>query len=267
MQLTKPSELLRLPVGEHISKRNLFDLIQYSKVKNSKYWEGPHLVVGNTPQQGINWIGVVPRTQAVLIKTRIGSYEMDGWVGADRNAFNYSFKASKGEINQTEMANRVLINQPLYLYPVILFTESGREWKNEGQFDVASIAERFVTLERRSSSSISASPEDYLFTEGDRRYAMHLVIERNRKAIELLKAAHTSECQICRVDFAKVYGFEYIEAHHKTEISSFSGEHALSLSDLALLCPNCHKAVHLHMREYGTGYDQIEATLKRAMCL
>lgn len=35
MILAKSADLFRIPEGESVTKRNLFDLIQYSKVENS----------------------------------------------------------------------------------------------------------------------------------------------------------------------------------------------------------------------------------------
>ncbi len=123
MVISKPRELLFLTKDQSVTKRNLFDLIQFSKVRNSSHWDGEENQVGNTPQQGINWIGKLPAVKAVIIKTRPGSYEFDGWVDDDKSSYNYSFKARKDVINLAEKANRVLVDQPLYGYPILLFTE------------------------------------------------------------------------------------------------------------------------------------------------
>ena len=57
MELQKVNDLFSLSDGDVVSKRCLFDLIQFSKIENSLYWSGPKSVIGNTPQQGINWVG------------------------------------------------------------------------------------------------------------------------------------------------------------------------------------------------------------------
>lgn len=43
-----------------------------------------------------------------------------------------------------------------------------------------------------------------------------------------------------------VYGFEYIEAHHLRPISELKGQvvELDRVKDFAVLCPNCHVAVH-----------------------
>ncbi len=91
MKLVKTEDLFSLKSGDVITKRNLFDLIQYSKVKSSEYWSGKEFKIGNTPQQGINWVGELPTVKAVIIKARHGSYDTDGWEDEKRNVYNYSY--------------------------------------------------------------------------------------------------------------------------------------------------------------------------------
>lgn len=86
MQLNKPQDLFSLKLGDVVTKRNLFDLVQYSKVESSQFWEAGEFVIGNTPQQGINWIGQLPAVKAVIIKTRQGSYAEDGWSDETRSS-------------------------------------------------------------------------------------------------------------------------------------------------------------------------------------
>lgn len=87
MELKKAQDIFLLSTGDVVTKRNLFDLIQYSKVPESQYWGGEDVRINNTPQQGINWVGELPACHAVLIKTRHGSYEEDGWANEDRTAY------------------------------------------------------------------------------------------------------------------------------------------------------------------------------------
>lgn len=148
MKLSKPQDLFSLASGDTVSKRNLFDLIQYSKVDSSPYWSGPEFTIGNTPQQGINWVGNLPSVKAVIIKTRPGSYEEDGWSDDDKSAFHYSFKARNGEINFKEKANDVLIKQPQHLYPILLFSYS-RNQRKDGAMKVTFL---FLKLKIISSS-------------------------------------------------------------------------------------------------------------------
>lgn len=85
--MQRPQDIFELSSGDVVSKRHLYDLIQYSKVENSDFWGGPEYMIGNTPQQGINWIGLPPHVLGVIIKTRPGSYEHDGWADDKQSSY------------------------------------------------------------------------------------------------------------------------------------------------------------------------------------
>lgn len=263
MELKKTLDLFSLSQGDIVTKRNLYDLIQFSKVENSAYWSGTEGIIGNTPQQGINWVGQSPEVQAVIIKTRPGSYDDDGWSDDNKTSYHYSFKARKSEISFTEKANEVLIKQPQHLYPIFLFTEYKNGWIFEGSFSVSEIENKFVVLSRGLSSSagVSTPQDELLFQEGGKKYVTHLMAERNKGVVKALKNIDSWLCDICGNDFSVRYGVKYVEAHHKVPISTYSASYVVSLSDLALLCPNCHKAVHIYMKKFGYEYAKIKEIL------
>lgn len=266
MELKTSNDLLGLEIGNTVTKRNLFDLIQYSKVKDSQYWVDEESIIGNTPQQGINWIGALPELKGVIIKTRPSSYANDGWVSNIKDIYSYSFKANKGEISYTEKANQVLINQPQYLYPILLFTELKNNWHFEGKFSVSEFKGSYITLFRQNSFDVSPAlevfQENQHYKEGDRKFVTHLLAERNIKIIKELKKTQKWECNICKGSFSARYGVDYIEAHHKIPISNYSTSTLVTLDDFALLCPNCHKAVHIYMKLYAMEYAEIKLKLK-----
>lgn len=264
MILTKVQDIFTLVPGSIVTKKNLFDLIQFSKIENSDYWSGHDHTIGNTPQQGINWIGQFPAIQALIIKTRPGSYEDDGWVGLGKEKYKYSFKAKKGQIIYTEKANRALINQPEYFYPVFLFTENRGGWCFEGEFSVTDIANKFVVLSRNGvrAAPLVAAQDETIFKEGGRKYVTHLMAERSKGVVDALKNNQEWVCDICDEDFFSKYKVKYIEAHHKIPLSTYTSTYNVDPSDLALLCPNCHKAVHIYMRQDGLEYQTIKNLLK-----
>lgn len=263
-ELKKPSDLFLLSVGNIVTKRNLFDLIQYSKVADSQYWGGEDMQIGNTPQQGINWVGKLPACHAVIIKTKSGSYQDDGWENNSKTVYHYSFKVRGGEIYYLEKANTVLINQPQYQYLILLFTDTKGSWVYEGTFAVSEIESKYIVLQRGYSFANEQKLflEENLYQEGNRKYVTHLMVERNKKVIKILKANSTWICDICLTRFAERYGVEYIEAHHKTPVSTYSARYVIKAEDFALLCPNCHRAVHIYMKKEGLDYSQIREKLK-----
>lgn len=263
MNLQQPLDLLSLKVGDSVLKRNLYDLIQLSKVEGSEYWAGNDLKIGNTPQQGINWLGALPKCRAVIIKAKLGSYDEDGWNTESKDSYRYSFKARNGTIVYTEKANQVLIKQPQYGYPVLLFTENKSFWKFEGKFQVSEILDSYVRLERFHDDVIKEiSQQEMMYLEGDRKYVSHLMVERNPKVVAAVKANQPWVCEICANDFSTRYGVKYIEAHHKVPMSTYSSSYLIKPSDFALLCPNCHTAVHILMKVKGMSYNEIKSNLE-----
>lgn len=143
-----PQDLLRFDTGDEIGKAALFALIVGSKQPDSAFWGGADVRIGNTPMQGINWIGPSDAIKAVIVRSNMGSYDDDGWQGRDGERFDYAFKAKKGTINLSETANRCLIEQKEAGYPVLLMVGRGKIWLCEGRFDVHAIAATHVTLQR-----------------------------------------------------------------------------------------------------------------------
>jgi putative restriction endonuclease len=205
----------------------------------------------------------LPTVKAVLIKTRPGSYEEDGWSDDKNSVYRYSFKARKSKISYKEKANEVLIKQPQHLYPIFLFTESRNQWYFEGAFSVSEIEDTHVVLRRGVSSiaEFAANQDEAQYQEGELRYVTHLMAERSKEVVSVLKSTNSWACDICGILFNERYGVHYIEAHHKVPISTYSSKHTIKPQDLALLCPNCHKAVHVYMKTDLLEYEEIKEVL------
>lgn len=84
-------------------------------------------------------------------------------------------------------------------------------------------------------------------TEGKLRLVTHLARERDKNIIIKKKQQELQNgnlnCEICEFSFIDKFGVEFIECHHKTPISQ-SGVTETTLSDLALVCANCHRMLH-----------------------
>jgi predicted HNH restriction endonuclease len=73
--------------------------------------------------------------------------------------------------------------------------------------------------------------------------------ERSRNARKECLEYYGYTCRVCGFDFEKQYGDigrNFIEVHHRTEISSCSGEkHKVDhINDLIPVCSNCHSMLH-----------------------
>jgi 5-methylcytosine-specific restriction endonuclease McrA len=88
--------------------------------------------------------------------------------------------------------------------------------------------------------------------EGATRLVSHLRRERNRaivkeKKAQVLKAEGCLRCECCEFDFSAAYGelgAGFCEVHHKKALSAHN-ETITTLDDLAVLCSNCHRMIHL----------------------
>ena len=54
-------------------------------------------------------------------------------------------------------------------------------------------------------------------------------------------------CEACEFDFNVQYGdlgYKFIECHHRTPLAEFTSISKTTISDLALVCSNCHRMLH-----------------------
>lgn len=102
--------------------------------------------------------------------------------------------------------------------------------------------------------------------EGDKIIREHIkqeITRRNSRIVQMAKAeAYRNSngrilCECCEFDFLGYYGSlgdGFIECHHKIHVST--GERITTISDLALVCSNCHRM--LHRRNQDGNYLSIE---------
>lgn len=108
------------------------------------------------------------------------------------------------------------------------------------------------------SSDTPLPPKEVMFddeeecNEGQVLTRTHRVRERNtriikRKKDQVLQQKGTLSCEVCGFDFLKVYGTHgggFIECHHIRPVSEMKDEDKTKLSDLSLVCSNCHRMIH-----------------------
>jgi len=91
------------------------------------------------------------------------------------------------------------------------------------------------------------APEARLLTRS------HLIHERNRRLVDFkkkdaLESKGRLACEACGFDFARHYGQRgkgFIECHHTMPLHKLRPNAVTRLGDLALLCANCHRMVHV----------------------
>lgn len=104
------------------------------------------------------------------------------------------------------------------------------------------------------SHDTAVLPEDDLTEaqEGQLLTRLHRYRERNAAIVKRKKASYLKQyghlfCEVCGFDFQVSYGERgegFIECHHTKPVSELVANETTKLSDLVLLCANCHRMVH-----------------------
>lgn len=95
-------------------------------------------------------------------------------------------------------------------------------------------------------------PDDEGFIEGRLLETLHKRRERNpglaeKKKKSVLKAKGKLACEVCGFDFAAFYGpigGGFAECHHLVPLSDYDEGKRTQLTDLAIVCANCHRMLH-----------------------
>lgn len=103
-----------------------------------------------------------------------------------------------------------------------------------------------------AAQSSMVTESDLIAIEGDPRMYFHLRRERDPAISEAkrqaIKAMHGKlSCESCAFTTPAAFpGFEgeLCEIHHRLPLAFASEPVKTSLNDLAVLCPNCHRAIH-----------------------
>lgn len=112
-----------------------------------------------------------------------------------------------------------------------------------------------------SSLSSTKLENDYRTTEGLMKENLYFRRQRNRSLRNQCAKRDNYTCQVCGLNFMRVYGDRgdgFIEIHHLKPMSSYEGEHEIKLDELIALCSNCHSMVH-----YGGELLDIEELKRR----
>jgi HNH endonuclease len=132
---------------------------------------------------------------------------------------------------------------------------------------VASAVAFFVDVARAMPGASADDELSDVFPQYENRQlvASHLRRERSRLLASECKRRDGYRCQVCSIDFEKVYGNlgrEFAEAHHLRPLSTLRGKSRTSLDDLATVCANCHRMLH-RMRGVRGDLSKLRALVRR----
>lgn len=102
------------------------------------------------------------------------------------------------------------------------------------------------------TSTVDEEDDDFAASEGRLLIRRHVARERDsrlrrRKIESVLRQGGSLACEACGFDFERTYGERgrgYIECHHVVPLHT-TGSRTTRLNDLALLCANCHRVIHV----------------------
>jgi len=116
----------------------------------------------------------------------------------------------------------------------------------------ADAIERACAFFEEVTLPVDELPDEEVFPEGQLLTRLHLNRERNRELVErkrqqTLATTGRLACEVCSFDFAQVYGGlgkGFAECHHIVPLSELPGTRMTPLTDLAIVCANCHRMLH-----------------------
>ncbi len=145
--------------------------------------------------------------------------------------------------------NVIRTNQPI-LIPKIIFNSRNYHITRPTELDKNTF-DALRTLAEGDVLTDYADESD--FPEGREIEIRHNARERNqaliKKAKDSFKHKHDGKvfCEVCNFDFSKKYGLVgegFIEAHHTLPVSELNAAMKTKVSDIALVCSNCHRMLH-----------------------
>jgi 5-methylcytosine-specific restriction protein A len=94
--------------------------------------------------------------------------------------------------------------------------------------------------------------EDFEASEGRILTRMHRLRERNRALVAAKKRRALAlrgslQCEVCGFDFVATYGERgqgFMECHHIKPVETLPEHNKTKITDLALVCANCHRMIH-----------------------
>lgn len=104
----------------------------------------------------------------------------------------------------------------------------------------------------RAKAMTEAVEGEEWYPEGKLVYRLHRSRERNSTLVKkkkeyALKNLGQLQCEVCDFIYTDIYGKlgeGFIECHHRNPVSKMNPNQKTTLTDLALVCANCHRILH-----------------------
>lgn len=217
--------------------------------KLPRTWEkGDRMFVwASSPQQEIVALGELSRPKTRKDKDGRHRYHLRYLTSVLKNPI------SRQQLNATASLRRsILLKHGPSSSVVRLTDEEGEELYRlvvQKNPDTKNIWPKLLT--RNSVLSSLPVHSDLEGKEGSKALRTHIQIERDPKLVKAKKDAVLAEtgrlkCEACTFDFSEWYGDAgngFCEVHHLKPLAH-KGRRTTRLSDLAVVCSNCHRIIH-----------------------
>lgn len=120
----------------------------------------------------------------------------------------------------------------------------------KSSFDL--ITSMFHEHQQFSEGSFLDIDDEQEYSEGQQHYKQHVMRERNPKLMKEAKALFIRQhgclyCEVCKYNFEDHFGDrgrDFIEGHHTKYVSELAPGEGTKITDIVMLCPNCHRMIH-----------------------
>lgn len=114
------------------------------------------------------------------------------------------------------------------------------------------ITTMFQERQSLANGALLEAEEEQEYSEGKQYFKHHVMRERNPKLMKEAKALFIREhgslyCEVCGFSFTEHYGDrgkDFIEGHHTKYVSELAPGEWTKITDIVMLCPNCHRMIH-----------------------
>jgi 5-methylcytosine-specific restriction protein A len=114
------------------------------------------------------------------------------------------------------------------------------------------IRNNYEQVAAESIEPYGQNEDDEEFREGKILTRLHKQKERSSRAVRRKKQKVLQEtgqlaCEVCSFDFVEKYGElgqGFAECHHRKPVAELNENQRTKLSDLAIVCANCHRMIH-----------------------
>lgn len=176
-----------------------------------------------------------------VVKTSVFSLDVE--LHIDNSNLSYDELETRNKLNE----NKIVNTNEITIINSWSFTDKSNDINVVIDKFVAFISTDIKTYESKLKE-ILKHKADNLMEEGETYSTVLNKYERNKKAREKCLEHYGRVCQVCGIDFGKLYGPEFadkIEVHHIVPISEIGEKYVVDpIKDLIPVCPNCHTALH-----------------------